>query len=258
MGGRKARTRLSLALHGAILSIKIAQYRSNVIRRCEELEKRSYAWFERRRRSKALDLAQDQITRALDTVTLLHKAVGSMSEGNKKETIERIENLFKVEEEVDKLRIDVFKELSKGAALLSDYREDLLHLVKRLDTLADHVKDAARCIVMLLEIQLPKEFLENTVKMTSKLVDCAQTLRGSIEKISANPPAAVEGARKVEDIEHELDEIYLATKALFVKYGQQVNAGALIIYDDLIEFVEQAADMCADTADYIVILSTRE
>jgi uncharacterized protein Yka (UPF0111/DUF47 family) len=36
-----------------------------------------------------------------------------------------------------------------------------------------------------------------------------------------------------------------------------MNPGALVIYDDLIEFIEQAADMCADTADYIVILSSR-
>jgi hypothetical protein len=37
-----------------------------------------------------------------------------------------------------------------------------------------------------------------------------------------------------------------------------MNVGAMVIFDDLIEFIEQAADMCADTADYIVILSSRD
>ncbi len=222
------------------------------------MEKKSYAWFEKRRRSKALDLAQAQITKALDTVTLLHQAVQSTAEGTRKEAAQRIERLFEAEEEVDRLRTEVFKELSKGAALFADYREDLLHLVKRLDTLADHVKDAARCVEMLAETKLPKEFCENTVKMTSKLVECAHALRGSIEKITVNPSEAIEGARRVEKIEHELDEYYLRTKSAFVKYGAQINAGAMVIFDDLIEFIEQAADMCADTADYIVILSSRE
>jgi hypothetical protein len=222
------------------------------------LEKRSYAWFEKRRRTKALDLAQEQITKALDTVTLLHQATKSISEGNKKEAIVRIENLFKTEEEVDRLRTEVFKELSKGAALFADYREDLLHLVKRLDTLADHVKDAARCMEMLADTPLPQELSENTVRMTSALVDCAHALRASIEKISVAPPEAIEGSRKVEEIEHAIDEDYLKTKKLFIKYGEQMNAGAMVIFDDLIEFIEQAADMCADTADYIVILSSRE
>jgi predicted phosphate transport protein (TIGR00153 family) len=222
------------------------------------LERKSYAWFEKRRKTKALDLAHEQITKALDTVTLLDQAVQGILHGKRKEAIQRIENLFKEEEEVDVLRTEVFKELSKGAALLADYREDLLHLVKRLDTLADHVKDAARCLEMLSEVKLPKEFWENTADMTSRLVDCAQALRVCIEKLNTAPAAAIEGAQKVEDIEHDVDQEYLKTKALFVKYGDQMNAGALVILDDLIEFIEQAADMCADTADYIVILASRE
>lgn len=222
------------------------------------MEKRSYAWFERRRRTKALDLAQEQITKALDTVTLLHQAIKNVSEARKKETVQSIENLFRAEKEVDSLRTEVFKELSKGAALFAEYREDLMHLVKRLDTLADHVKDAARCIKMLTDSQIPKELWDNTVHMTSTLVDCAHALRGSIEKITVNSVAAIEGAKKVEEIEHELDEEYLKTKALFVKYSEKVNCGVMVIFDDLIEFIEHAADMCADTADYIVILASRE
>jgi hypothetical protein len=203
-------------------------------------------------------LAQEQISKALDTVTLLHQATKSILEGKKKEATQRIENLFKVEEDVDRLRMDVFKELTKGAALFADYREDLLHLVKRLDTLADHVKDAARCMEMLADAELPKELCENMVSMTGRLVDCAQALRGSIEKLAVNSAEAVAGAEKVDEIEHDIDVTYLKTKASFVKYGDKMNCGAMVIFDDLVEFIEQAADMCADTADYIVILSSRE
>ncbi|HVP40948.1 MAG TPA: DUF47 family protein [Candidatus Krumholzibacteriaceae bacterium] len=222
------------------------------------MEKRSYTWFEKRRRTKALDLAQEQIVKALDTVTLLNLAVQSLAEGKKKETTQYIQNLFKTEEEVDELRKEVFKELSKGAALFADYREDILHLVKRLDTLADHVKDAARCMEMLEDSELPPELVQNTVHMTSALVECASTLRISIEKISGAPEEAIAGSNKVEEIEHRIDGDYLNTKKLFVKYGEKMNAGTIVIFDDLIEFIEQAADMCADTADYIVILSSRE
>ncbi|MEM3442330.1 MAG: DUF47 family protein [Candidatus Bathyarchaeia archaeon] len=222
------------------------------------LEKRSYAWFERRRRTKALDLAQEQITKALDTVTLLYQAIKSMSEDRKKESLQNIENLFKTEKEVDGLRTEVFKELSKGAALFEEYREDIMHLVKRLDTLADHVKDVARCVKMLSDSQLPKELWDNTVHMASALVDCAHALRGSIEKITTNPSEAIAGAKKVQEIEHKIDDEYLGIKTLFIKYSDKMNAGAMVIFDDLVEFIEHAADMCADTADYIVILASRE
>ncbi len=224
----------------------------------QSVERRSYNWFEKRRKTKGLELAHEQITKAFDTVTWLHKAIKSFSERNLAEAKTYVENLYKAEEEVDKLRADVFTELSKGAALVADYREDLLHLVKRLDTLADHTKDAARCLEMLGETEIPEELGEKTVFMTLKLVEAAQTLRSSIEKISSNPAEAMEQAKKVGDIEHALDEEYLRAKSLFVKYGTKINCGAMVIFDDLIEFIEHAADMCADTADYIVVLSSRE
>ena len=222
------------------------------------MERRSYNWFEKRRKTMGLELAHEQITKAFDTVTWLDKAMKSFSESNFADSKKYIENLYKAEEEVDKLRTDVFMELSKGVALVADYREDLLHLVKRLDTLADHTKDAARCLEMLAEAEIPQELCEKTVFMTSKLVEAAQTLRNSIEKISFNPTEAIEEARKVGEIEHNLDAEYLKAKSLFVKYGAKINCGAMVIFDDLIEFIEHAADMCADTADYILVLSSRE
>jgi predicted phosphate transport protein (TIGR00153 family) len=220
------------------------------------MEKRSYGWFERRRKTKALELAYEQIRKAFDTVTWLNKAMTSYSQRNFEQAKKCVENLYADEEEVDKLRTEVFTELSKGAALVADYREDLLHLVKRLDTLADHTKDAARCIELLGETEIPEELTQKTVLMTSKLVETAQTLQISIEKISSNPLDAIAQAKKVGEIEHNLDVEYLKAKTLFVKYGVKINCGAMVIFDDLIEFIEYAADMCADTADYIIVLSS--
>ncbi len=222
------------------------------------MERRSYNWFEKRRKTKGLELAHEQISKAFETVTWLYKATKSFSEGNHSEAKQHIQNLYKAEEEVDKLRTEVFMELSKGIALVADYREDLLHVVKRLDTMADHTKDAARCLEMLAEVKIPNELCEKTVFMTSKLVETAQTLRNSIEKIATNPVEAIEQAKKVGEIEHLLDEEYLRAKSLFVKYGTEINCGVMVIFDDLIEFLEASADMCADTADYILVLSSRE
>jgi predicted phosphate transport protein (TIGR00153 family) len=220
------------------------------------MAKKSYAWFERHRRTKLLDLAQEQIGTALDTVTLLNQAMESVSKAKFDEAKKHVEKLFSVEEEIDHLRTEVFKELSKGAALFADYREDLLHLVKRLDTFADHVKDAARCIMMLGDTKIPDPLWTKAVHITATLVDCATALRSSIKNISANPAEAMKGAHKVEEIEAGIDKEYLETKSLFIKHAEQINSGALIIFDDMIEFLEEAADMCADTADYIITLAS--
>ena len=222
------------------------------------MAKKSYAWFERARRTKVLDLAQEQITKALDTVTLLHQITQHISEANKKTAMKRFEQLYKVEKEVDQLRTEVFKELSKGTALFTEHREDLMHLVKRLDTLADYVKDAARCVKILADSKIPEELWKQAVHTTSTLVKCATALRTSIEKINVDPAAAMKNAENVDKFENEIDQKYIQNKSLLIKHSEQTNCGAITIFNDLFEFIEQAADMCADTADYIVILAERD
>jgi uncharacterized protein Yka (UPF0111/DUF47 family) len=96
------------------------------------------------------------------------------------------------------------------------------------------------------------------VKVAEALVESATTLSGSIEKLGTDPVKAKEIAKKVDEIEGRIDKDYLATKKLFIKYAREVDAGTLILLDNLIEFMEQAADMCADTADYIAVLASEE
>jgi predicted phosphate transport protein (TIGR00153 family) len=189
---------------------------------------------------------------------MLDEALQQIVKGKIKDAKKYIEQLFKVEEEIDQLRTEVFKELSKGVALFADCREDILHLVKRLDTFADHVKDAARCILMLEDTPIPNELWKRTGKISSNLVECATGLRNSIENINANKEKALQGAKKVAKIEAEIDKEYLSINTLFIKYAEQTNPGALIIFNDLIKYIEYAADKCADTADYIITLASLE
>jgi predicted phosphate transport protein (TIGR00153 family) len=219
------------------------------------MAKGSYTWFEKRRKTDALKLAQEQMTKALDTATLLHKAVQNAAEGKKDEAKSCIDKLSTEEEEVDSLRQQAFKELT-NVAVSTEFREDLMHLVKRLDVMADYVKDSARSVIVLLEANVPNEIWSLNVKVAEALVESATTLRSSIERLGTDPAKAKELAKKVNEIEGRIDKDYLATKKLFIKYGRQIDAGTLLILDNLIEFMEQAADLCADTADYINILAS--
>lgn len=219
------------------------------------MAKGSFAWFEKRRKTDALNLAQEQITKALDTATLLHKAIQSASEGKKEEANDFIEKLWKEEEEVDKLRRSVFKELT-NVAVSMEFREDLMHLVKRPDVMADFVKDSARSVLVLLETKVPNEIWNMNVRVAEALVQSATTLRSSIENLGTYPARAKELAEKVDVIEGQIDKDYLDIKKLFIKYAHQVDAGTLLMLNNLVEFMEQAADTCADTADYIVVLAS--
>lgn len=194
------------------------------------------------------------MTLAIDTVIELEKSINSALNSDKEKAIASFDKLSSIEHEIDELRRIVFEELTRGN-LQSKDREDIMHLVKRLDQMADHVKDASRAVVLLLEAEVPKEMWKQFAKTAKDLVDCATTLRKAIENLGTNPAKAMELAKQIDKIEQRVDEKYLKSKALLLKYSKETDVVTILLLKDLIEEMEHVADACDDTADYVRILT---
>jgi predicted phosphate transport protein (TIGR00153 family) len=211
-------------------------------------------WFAKRRRSKVLEMADRQMTLAIDTVIELEKSINAASNGRKEKAKASFEKLSLTEHEIDELRRTVFEELTRGS-LPSKDREDIMHLVKRLDEMADHVKDASRAVVLLLDAKVVKEMWKQFASTAKDLVASATTLRNAIEKLGTDPPRAMELAKQIDEIEGRVDEKYLKSKALLLKHSSKMDTATILLLKDLIEEMEHVADSCDDTADYVRILT---
>jgi len=215
-------------------------------------------WFAKRRKSKVLEIADRQMTLAIDTVIELEKSIDAASKGDEEKAKASFEKLSLIEHEIDELRRTVFEELTRGSMHSKD-REDIMHLVKRLDEMADHVKDASRAVVLLLDAKVVKEMWAQFAKTAKDLVSIATTLRNSIEKLGTDPLGAMKLAKQIDEIEGRVDEKYLRSKALLLEHSNKMDAATILILKDLIEEMEHVADACDDTADYVRILTvTRE
>ena len=211
-------------------------------------------WFEKRRKLKVLEIAHRQMTLALDTVSDLERAIKATAVRDKETAKTTIDRIFRIEEEIDTLRRAVFEELTRGNLPAQD-REDIMHLVKRLDMMADYVKDSARNVLVLLDLEIPKELWQGFADMSSGVVKCAAVLKESLGYLGENPTEARAASMRVEDEESKVDKQYVAIKSLLLKYGKKVNPALLLILKDLLDAMEEAADACADTGDYIRILT---
>jgi len=215
-------------------------------------------WFAKRRKSKVLEIADRQMTLAIDTVIELEKSINAASNGNKEKAKASFEKLSLIEHEIDELRRTIFEELTRGSLPPKD-REDIMHLVKRLDEMADHVKDASRAVVLLLDAKVVKELWKQFAETAKDLVACATTLRNAIDKLGIDPLRAMELAKQIDEIEGRVDEKYLKSKALLLVHSNKMDAATILLLKDLIEEMEHVADACDDTADYVRILTvTRE
>lgn len=211
-------------------------------------------WFNQRRKSKVLELADRQLALAIETVNELENAIAAASKKEIGAAKKQLERLFTTEEEIDSLRRTIFEESTRGSLPLND-REDLMHLVKRLDVMADHVKDSGRSVLLLLEVNIPKELWNAYEEMAKDLVECAKVLKSSIEKLGTDPAEARLLSMKVDDVEKKADEKYLKIKGLLLKSDKTVTPPMLLLLKDMVESMEQVADTCDDTADYVRILT---
>jgi predicted phosphate transport protein (TIGR00153 family) len=202
-------------------------------------------------------LAQKEITKAISTVTELREIMLSFAKGKISEVEELINELFLHETEIDDIRRSVLSELTEQD-LPSQYRQNLIHIVKCLDILADHVKDSARNVKVLINTKLPKEILEINIKIVETLVEGARFLSTAIEMLGINHPQALEFSKKVDEKESIVDEYYLKEKALFLKYERELGIATLLVLKDLLECLERIADTLADTADYIRVLTVKK
>ena len=220
-------------------------------------------WFAKRRKSKVLELADRQITLAMDTVAELQRAVLAASKGNRKKAESNIQHLSKIEHEIDELRRTIFEELTKDTMAPQD-REDIMHLVKRLDEMADHVKDAARALDLILKTRIQRKHLlrlvwDPLVDMATKLVEVTTTLGRAIEVLGTKPTEARAFAVTVDKIEGRIDERYQEIKEHLIEHSDEMTAATVLFLRDLAEEMEHVADTCDDTADYVRILAaTRE
>lgn len=213
-------------------------------------------WLDLRRKSKTLNLANREIKMAIKTVTELKEAITASAQGKRTEVEDRLKTLFSDETEIDNLRRLVFEELTKEP-IPAKYREDLMHIVKRLDVMADQVKDSARNLKLLLGEEIPTEIWNTNTKIAETLVKEAELLGSTIETLSIAPPEATELAKKVDEQENIVDDEYLKAKAMLSGYAKKLNFATMLVVKDLLECMEQIADTCADTADYIRVLAVK-
>ncbi len=218
------------------------------------MKKKILGWLDQREKMHTLAIANEQMRKALDTVYQLEKSVKEASQGDRENSLRSISNLFEMEEEVDRLRREVFCHLASVEMRTRD-REDILHLVKRLDGMADHVKDAARAVLLLSESKsIPTKVWDNLIQISKNLVQCASALRMSIEKLKDDTKEAQRFAREVDEWEHKVDEQNLDSKRLLITESRRIDPAVLVILRDLLLSMEEVADSCADTADYICVL----
>ena len=212
-------------------------------------------WFEKRRESKAMMSMQRHLALTITAVEDLERAVKASVDLNEKEARAAIERVTSAEREADKLRRTVMTELAAGELPATD-REDLMHLMKRVDMVADWSRESTRVLSGISMKDVPESLREAAVKMAEAVRECAKALRKAISRMTDKPEEAMQAADEVERLEENVDELFEKSRQLL---GKELNlsVGPAILINELYEAIEMVADCCEDACDQIRVIIIR-
>jgi len=212
-------------------------------------------WFEKRREAKVLTLMQRHLATTMSIVEDLEKAVKAAASGNEEEMKLCIERVTSGEREADTLRREIMVELARGELPPED-REDLMHLTKRVDMVADWSRESTRILNATPIREVPKDLKKACVEMVEGVRECASALRKSVGRIAEKPEEALRAADDVERQEEKVDDLYEKARILLGKTAE-MKVGVAVLTSELLETIEMVADWCENTCDQVRIIIVR-
>ena len=212
-------------------------------------------WFEKRRESKVISMMRRHLATTMSAVEDLERAVKASVNLNEKEAKAAIERVTNSEKEADSLRRAVMTELSGGELPPTD-REDLMHLMKRVDMVADLCRESTRVLAAIPMNDVPDKLREAAVKMVAGAKACAAALYRSISRMAEEPEEALKAADEVERLEERVDDLFENSRILLGK-EEKLTIGAAILINELYEAIEMVADWCEDACDQVRIIIVR-
>lgn len=212
-------------------------------------------WFEKRRENKAITTMQRHLATIMSAVEDLEKALKASINNNEKETKASIDRVISAEKEADRLRRVVMTELSGGELPPTD-REDLMHLIKRIDMVADWSRESTRILGATPMKDVPDSLKMSAVEMIEGVRECATALRKCINRMAEKPEEALKAADEVERLEEKVDDLFENARRLLAK-EEKFKVGAAILMNELLDAIEMAADMCEDACDQVRIIIVR-
>ena len=96
------------------------------------------------------------------------------------------------------------------------------------------------------------------INISENLVDCATILQDSVEMFRVDALKSKELVDRVNIVKDHVDKVYYKTILLSHQYVKELDHATRIILRDFAEFMEQVADKCSDTVDYIRLLIVEE
>ncbi|MEM3402978.1 MAG: DUF47 family protein [Nitrososphaeria archaeon] len=211
-------------------------------------------WLTKRREINVVKMIQDHLVLSTGCAEEITHATKKMISGDRQGALVHISRLNEKEKEADLLRGNIMNELSKGE-FSPTQRDDLMHLIKRVDMVADYARGAGRGLKLLSFEKYPSEVKDIAVVFVEKTLDNVNMLKRAVQSLTSSIEDVIKYADIVERIEEEVDEIHGTVRGLIKDLpSDTMTTGEFILLSQFFYSLEMVNDSCEDSVDYLRLI----
>ena len=181
-----------------------------------------------------------------------------LKEENFEKSRENFNKVDLLEDEADKLRREILKDVSKGE-LNPSIRQNLSHLIKRLDDVANCSTGVARRITTI-PYRFWEQSSEETLKIILKIIETTVEAVDNLDKLVIDLVGertnVKEYAGRINQLEHDVDLLNIKLRESLQKTEYDVNFFTIFTVGNIFDILEAISDSIEGVADYIIVLLT--
>jgi predicted phosphate transport protein (TIGR00153 family) len=208
---------------------------------------------ELRAKRKTLSLLTDEARKVVEGVRIILNAYTELVNGNKDGVKNYIEEAKKVEDEVERYRRSLIRELmSMGNMILN--REDVLRSAFSIEDIVDYVYSITFRLGQVDPSIFKKYNVEKEVEeLILMSIDVVQKMSEVVRMLTINPQKVPEIALEVENIEKQIDEKYRTLSMHLPPLLSNATSAFLLL--DILDRIENLSDACLRATDAVTILA---
>jgi predicted phosphate transport protein (TIGR00153 family) len=216
-------------------------------------------YFKSRNQENAINKTLVHMQKVLECVVEYEKALSFLiEERNVDLALKVFFRVTELEHQADGIRRDILNMISK-AELSSVIRENLSHLVKRIDDIANAANAGARIFIYLdlsEFLKLDDEIHKNIMEMSQLSINAVKKLNLMVNKLMDGEEEEIKRlGEEVNSLEHKIDEIHFKINRLLVSNKPDISPFNAIEIHNCITSLENISDNAEDVADYIIMLT---
>lgn len=208
---------------------------------------------ELRAKRKTLSLLTDESRKVVEGVRIILDAYGQLLKEDKVGITSSIEEAKKVEDDVERYRKSLIKELMSMGNIVMN-REDVLRAAYSIEEIVDYIYSITFRLGQVNSKLFKKFALSKEVEeLILMAIDTVQKMSEVVRMLTINPQKVPDVATEVENIEKEIDIKYRTLSMRLTPTISNAPGGFLIL--DLLDRIETLSDLCLKATDAVTILA---